>query len=68
MSEKTGNELDEILSAIARLLGRVIGRNLECGVNCSLSELGWAEYLLLAVIFFAAFIGTRKTIHYFKHR
>jgi len=59
--------MDEILSAIARLLGRIIGRNIDCGLDCDVSQLGWAEYLLLIVIFVAVFIVTRKAINYFKN-
>ena len=39
--------MDEILSVIARLLGRLIGRNIDCGLDCDISQLRWAEYLLI---------------------
>lgn len=58
--------MDEILSALGRLLGRLIGRNLDCGLDCDVSQMGWAEYLLLIVILVISIVVTRKIINYFK--
>ena len=58
--------MDEVLSALGRLIGRLIGRNVDCGIDCDASELGWAECLLLLVVFATAFVITRKAINYFK--
>ena len=58
--------MDEILSAISRLLGRLIGRNTDCGLDCDIFQLGWAEYLLLLVFFVFVFVATRKVINHFK--
>ena len=58
--------MDEILSAIGRLLGRLIGRNMDCGLDCDLSQLGWAEYLFLLMIFIAFFVATQKLISIIK--
>ena len=58
--------MDEVFTGLGSLLGRLVGRNVDCGLDCDISELGWAEYLLLVVIFVTAFIITKKAINHFK--
>ena len=50
------------------LLGKILGNNAECGFGCDISDLGWAEYLILLIIFIVFFIATRKVISYIKNR
>lgn len=57
--------MDEILYAMAKL-GHFIGRNIDCGLDCDISQLRWAEYLLHLVFFVIVFVTTRRAINYFK--
>jgi hypothetical protein len=59
--------MDNILTSLGSMIGRIIGRNSDCGLDCDISELGWPEYLLLIVIFTVFIFITKKIIRYFKH-
>ena len=59
--------MDEVLTGLGSLLGRLIGRNFDCGLDCDISDLGWTEFLLLIAIFITVFVVTRKAINYFKN-
>jgi len=52
--------VDDILSPFGRIIGRVIGRTSNCGLDCDVSELGIAEYLILFVVFVLVFVVARK--------
>jgi hypothetical protein len=58
--------MDNILSAIGRLIGKLLGRNLDCGLDCDISDLTWPEYLLLSVVFIVVFIISKKILHTYK--
>lgn len=58
--------MDNVLSALARLFGRILGRNIECGLDCETSGLGWPEYILLAIILGIAYFLTRKIINHYR--
>ena len=51
---------DDILAPISRMIGRLIGRTSDCGLDCDVSDLGIAEYLLLLIVFILVFVMARK--------
>lgn len=51
---------DHILAPVGRVMGRMIGRTSDCGIDCDVSEFDIAEYLILAIVFILVFLAARK--------
>ena len=58
--------MDDVLSAIASTLNRLIGRNADCGFDCDVSQFSWVENPLLLVIFILAFIDDKRATDFLK--
>ena len=52
--------VDDILAPFGRIIGRIIGRMSDYGLDCDASDFGIAEYLILFVVFILVFIMARK--------
>jgi len=59
--------MDNLLSTIARSIAKILGK-LTCGFDCSSSELGFTEYIILFIVFVAVFISSLKLVNYLKNK
>jgi len=59
--------MDNLLSTLARSIGRILGK-FTCGLDCSSSEFGFAEYIILFFVFILAFLFSLKFVNYLKNK
>lgn len=59
--------MDNLLSTVARSIVKILGK-LTCGFDCSSSEFGFTEYIILFIVFIVVFISGLKLVNYLKNK
>ncbi len=59
--------MDNVLASLASAIGRIVGR-LTCSLDCSTTQFGLSEYIILMMVLLVSFVFGRKLVKRLKYK